>query len=202
MTALRAIGALGLVCLVAVAFTPVANVLTMALGVPANVGRAGAVVALSSGVQPDGVLTATSLRRAVAAIAYHHGGLTPLVVLTGTSRAHGVTETDARIALAVRLGVRPDAVLGLAAGGTTRQEVAAVADALHTRGVRSVILVTDGLHMTRARRLLEQRGFTVHAAPVDHVSAAVDLPGGRIHLAWRLAERVIAEAYYALAEPA
>ena len=39
--------------------------------------------------------------------------------------------------------------------------------ALIRRGLRTVLLVTDAIHMRRARALFERAGFTVRPAPTD-----------------------------------
>jgi uncharacterized SAM-binding protein YcdF (DUF218 family) len=68
------------------------------------------------------------------------------------------------------------------ASDNTAQNAQFSAKILHAAGVKKIALVTDALHMPRARRAFEQFGMTVQPAPTvftttEHVSLRAWLPG-------------------------
>jgi uncharacterized SAM-binding protein YcdF (DUF218 family) len=144
-------------------FTPAPNLVARRFAVPANIGPADAIVVLGSFAHRDGSLSDSSLRRALAGIRLHRQGLAPRLVFLGL-----YSEADARAKLAVDLGVDRTAIEVSNEPPTTREEAARVRDILRrTGGAHTILLVTDALHMRRARALFERVGFAVRAAPTD-----------------------------------
>lgn len=72
------------------------------------------------------------------------------------------------------MGVPASAILMEPASNNTSSNAAQTAQMLKAQGVQSIVLVTSALHMPRARRLFDQQGLTVHAAPTDF--EVVDMP--------------------------
>ena len=143
----RAIGGLVVAGFFLAAYTPAANVMGRQLATSSDVGPADAIVVLGAGLTGDGTLSDSSLRRAIGGIQLYRAGLAPHLVMLGVSG-----EATVRARLAVDLGVPRDAVLVEANAPTTRDEAARVGQVLRRRGEHSVLLVTDALHMRRARR--------------------------------------------------
>jgi len=195
---LRVLGAASLAGLLAVAFTPLPNVLGRALGSASRLERADAIVALGSSVLPSGRLSSTSLRRAVDGIRLYRQGYAPLLVFSGSPPRDGrPAEGAVRTRLALELGVPAEAIVTVEAW-TTRDEAARVAALLQARGVRRVLLVTESHHMVRARPLFERGGLEVLPAPTDTPWLAPN-PEARLLLAWQLAGELFARLYYWLA---
>src|SRR2546430_17695860 len=84
------------------------------------------------------------------------------------------------------------------AGDTTHEEVAALQPLLRARGVRRLILVTDGAHMRRAMGLVRNAGFEVLAAPVAEVEAPTQ-PEPRLRLLRAALREGLALVYYHIA---
>jgi uncharacterized SAM-binding protein YcdF (DUF218 family) len=179
------------------AFTPLPIFLYEAISVPAHIERADAIVVLAgAGVLANGELTDTSLRRTVRGIVLYRDGLAPLLVLSGAAGRR--SESAARALLAGQCGVPNAAILAIATGHTTHEEVAALRPILRDRDVRRLILVTDGAHMRRAMHLVRDAGFDVFAAPVHAEDAPVQ-PEPRLRLLRAALREGLALAYYRIA---
>jgi uncharacterized SAM-binding protein YcdF (DUF218 family) len=193
---------LGIVTVVAfllVSFTPLPNVLNRWAGVSARLEPAAAIVVLGAGMQGDGVLNASSLRRAIHGILLFQRGFAPLLVFSGpVSRPPGREEAEVRADMARLLGVSPAAILTETTALTTREEAARMAALLQPRGVSTILLVTSYAHMARSRQLFEKAGFTVQPAPVDDPSH-VDKPEARWGLMRPLVQEFLARTYYRVA---
>ena len=137
--------------------------------------QAGAIVILGSGLVTDapeyGGDTAserTLLRsRYGAALARRYG----LPVLVSGGRPSRASRSEAEVMAAIvhdELGV---AVRWQETASTDTAENAAFSAAiLKAAGIRRIVLVTQAFHMPRARRLFEQAGLEVIAAPTGFIS--------------------------------
>lgn len=193
MAACRWLGLVTVLTLTILGFTPLSD---MALPPPAPPPRpADAIVVLGSYVSRDGTLSAASLQRAVHGIQLYRRGLAPLLVMAG-ARQGEFSEAEIRARLALDFGVPAAAVLAETRGHTTRDEARVVRQLLAPRGVRSVLLVTSGEHMERARVQFEREGFAVAPAPVGLARPASMRPEDRIDQARRWALELLARMYY------
>ena len=192
----RVLGLAGTVLFLAVAFTPLPNLLSRHWGTPSRPRPAEAIVVLAAGVRGDGALTDSSLRRALHGISLHRKGLAPLLVFTGPSHANGLSEADIRAGLARELGTSPDVILTEPRGLMTRDEAIFVRVLLQPRGVRRILLVTDSQHMSRARALFERAGFEVFPASIDDVSGREAGPEQRLRLMRWVMKEFVARLYY------
>jgi uncharacterized SAM-binding protein YcdF (DUF218 family) len=192
--ACRVTGALAVLGFFVAAFTSASNEAAWRLAPAADVGPADAIVVLGAYAYADGTLSDSSLRRAVAGIRFYRQGLAPRLVLLGV-----FVEADARARLATELGVPPGAILTERFQPTTRAEAARVAQVLESgRRARTVLLVTDALHMRRARLLFERAGLSVRAAPTDAATLWATTPEARLRLTRVLAQEVISLLYHRL----
>jgi len=193
----RALGLATLALFFLAAFTPLPAFLYERITIPAHIERADAIVVLAGGgVLASGQLSDSSLRRTVRGIALYRDGLAPLLVLSGGAGRR--SEGAARAVLAVKCGVPDTAILASSAGHTTHEEVAALQPLLKARGVRRLLLVTDGTHMRRARGLVADAGFEVLAAPVSEVETPAQ-PEPRLRLLRATLREGLALVYYHIA---
>jgi uncharacterized SAM-binding protein YcdF (DUF218 family) len=193
------LGSLGVLLFLAVAFTPLSNVLNRGLRVDARLEPADAIVVLASDVAPDGTLSNQSLRRALHGVALYRRGLAPLLLFSGIRPSGGPSEALARADLARSLGIPPEAVLTAEEIRTTRDEALSVAARLRPRGARRILLVSDSQHLVRAARLFERAGFEVLAAPADSISPASATPGARLGLMLAVVQELLSRLYYRVA---
>lgn len=191
----RLIGLIGVVAFLVTAFSPVADRLNLWLSVPPDLVRADAIVVLGSSVSRSGVLSLESQRRTNHGIELYQQGLAPLLVFLGGSSEGGPNEADVRAEQARRHGIRGSAILTEIRANTTREEALRVKALLQPRGARSILLVTNGGHLARARPLFERAGFEVHAAPSDTFGVA-DAPESRLSLMRGLLKETLGWLYY------
>jgi uncharacterized SAM-binding protein YcdF (DUF218 family) len=192
----RLLGVTGFLLFLLAAFTPLPNIVGRRLAVPSRPGPAQAVVALGAGFNSEGVLSEGSLRRALSGILLYREGLAPVIVFSGPSFTHNVPEALVRAEMARDLGVKADAILTETTARTTREEASLIGALLRPREVRRILLVTDSLHMVRARRLFERTGLQVLPVDADDVSLEANSPEGRLRLTRRILQEVLAIAYY------
>ena len=195
--ALRAVGGTTLALFALSAFTPMPNALCRRAVVVAAPGPAEAIVVLGSSMSRDGMLSASSLRRALHGMVLYRRGLAPLLVFLGPRNASGHSQAEARATLALEWGIAPEAILTGEQTWTTRDEALGVKALLAPKGVRRILLVTGGFHMRRARWLVERAGFEVLPAPLPDAPCDAISPEGRIGLTLSLVQEWAAQAYNA-----
>jgi uncharacterized SAM-binding protein YcdF (DUF218 family) len=196
---IRFLGIVTVVAFLLLSFTPLPNVLNRWAGVSARLEPAAAIVVLGGGMEDDGGLSVSSLRRAIHGILLFQRGFAPLLVFSGpVSRPPGREEAEVRADMARLLGVSPAAILTETTALTTREEAARMAALLQPRGVSTILLVTSYAHMARSRQLFEKVGFAVQPAPVDDPSH-VDKPEARWGLMRPLVQEFLARTYYRVA---
>jgi len=95
-------------------------------------------------------------------------GLAPRLIFTGGT---GIGDTTSEAAVsrvyALNHGVPDTAILMENNGKTTRESLAAVAEIMHAREMRSAILVSDPFHMLRLRILSGHYGVDAHTSPTQ-----------------------------------
>jgi len=193
--ALRLLGGTTLLAVALCAFTPLPNALCRRETVVASPRPAQAIVVLGSDMTRDGMLSASSLRRALQGILLYRHGLAPWLVFLGPRIASGQSQSEARAALALECGIPPEAILTGEGMWTTRDEAEGVKGLLAPKGARTILLVTGALHMGRARRLFERAGFEVIPAPIRDVSCEAVGPEARLGLTLSLLREMLARAY-------
>ena len=190
--ACRVTGALAVLGFLLAAFTPAPNRAAWRLAPHADVGPADAIVVLGASAYADGTLSDASLRRAVAGIRLYRQGLAPRLLLLGV-----YVEADARAQLATELGVAPGAIVTERYQPTTRAEAAWAAEVLQARTrAQTVLLVTDALHMRRARLLFERAGLAVRPAPTEVGGLGGTTPETRLRLTRVVAQELVSLVYH------
>jgi uncharacterized SAM-binding protein YcdF (DUF218 family) len=194
------LGVAGLAAWALAACTPLPNLLADRVGVAAapDPGTADAVVVLGAALDARGVLIDESLRRLVTAVRLVHRGAAPRLVLSssGPDVAGGPIEAEVQAQLARDLGVPAAAIVTLVGAHTTREEGQALEVRLARQGVRRVFLVTDPLHVPRARAILGRAGLEVVPASTDHPLGAASRPWARVALMRDVVGALLAQLYY------
>jgi len=122
-----------------------------------------AIVVLGCKVGRDGRAMPALARRAREGARLWREGRAPLLVLTGGVGTHPPSEAQASRAIAVAMGVPEDAIV-LEERSTSTDENARFAREMFP-GER-VLVVTDGFHAVRARRVFRRSFRDVDVAPV------------------------------------
>lgn len=90
----------------------------------------------------------------------------PLILTTGGAGGDPVfTEGSVGRDYLIRHGVPSEAILVEAEGESTIHSLAAAAQIMRRMGLKSCIVVSDGYHIYRAKKMLESEGFQVYGSP-------------------------------------
>lgn len=195
----RLLGLAALALFATSTFTPLPNLLSRWLTISPRLEHAEAIVVLGTRLLPDLELSGASLDRTRYGIALYRRGLAPLLVFTGPARGEGPAEATVRAELARELGIPAEVILTETEARTTREEAVRVGALLRPMGVRKILLVTNSLHMARARGPFERAGFEVLAAPPDDLSNTSGGPEDRLQTMRQILEELIAQLYYRVA---
>jgi uncharacterized SAM-binding protein YcdF (DUF218 family)/lysophospholipase L1-like esterase len=128
--------------------------------------NADAIVVLGGGVIGDCVPNINSLRRAVHGARLFRAGRAPMVVITGGSGNEGCPVANAIMNFAGELGVPDDRMFLESEARSTRQNAEFTMPLLRAQHVSRVLLVTDRLHMRRAKGSFEHQGLVVEPVSV------------------------------------
>jgi uncharacterized SAM-binding protein YcdF (DUF218 family) len=134
-------------------------------GLRDGAGSAEALVVLGAKVRADGTPSAALEARVRHAMTLYQRGLAPLVVFSGGPREGQPAEALVAWRLAERLGLPESSRALEEASGSTRQNAALSAALLSARGLRRVVVVTDGFHAFRARQWFRRSGLAVAVSP-------------------------------------
>jgi uncharacterized SAM-binding protein YcdF (DUF218 family) len=93
-------------------------------------------------------------------------GLAPLILTTGGAGGDPMfTEGGVGRAYLIKQGVPAETIIVEMEGETTMHSTAASAEIMRRMGLESCIVVSDGYHIFRAKRMLEARGLKVYGSP-------------------------------------
>ena len=93
-------------------------------------------------------------------------GLAPLILTTGGAGGDPVfTESEVGRAYLSRRGVPSESILVEPEGESTAHSTTAAAEMMRRRGLKSCIVVSDGYHIYRVKKMLEFRGLQVYGSP-------------------------------------
>jgi uncharacterized SAM-binding protein YcdF (DUF218 family) len=130
-----------------------------------NARHADAIVVLGAAEyrgKPSPVLRA----RLDHALDLYRRGFAPKILTTGGSGENSrFTEAETARDYLVKNGVPAENVLFEAEGTSTHQSVAAAAEILRRLGASTCIVVTDGYHVFRVRKMFEDRGILAFGSP-------------------------------------
>jgi uncharacterized SAM-binding protein YcdF (DUF218 family) len=93
-------------------------------------------------------------------------GLAPRILTTGGAGGDpAFTEGEVGRAYLVRQGVPSEDIIVEPEGESTAHSTAAVAEIMRRMNLRSLILVSDGYHIFRTKKMFEFSGLTVYGSP-------------------------------------
>jgi uncharacterized SAM-binding protein YcdF (DUF218 family) len=114
-------------------------------------------------------------------------GLAPYILTTGGAGGDPVyTEGGVGRTYLMRHNVPAAAILADPEGATTGESVDAAVQTLDANNLRSCIVVSDGYHIYRVKRLLEAQGVKVYGSPRP------EKPVGRNELRWLYFRQAVA----------
>jgi uncharacterized SAM-binding protein YcdF (DUF218 family) len=100
------------------------------------------------------------------ALQLYKRGLAPLVMTTGGAGGDPVhTEAEVGRSYLVRRGVPAERIVVEVEGGSTVHSIVAVSEIMRRMNLRSAILVSDGYHIYRSKRILENEGMIAFGSP-------------------------------------
>ena len=100
------------------------------------------------------------------ALDLYRRGLAPRMMTTGGAGGDPVfTEGDVGRDYLTSRGVPPEAIVVEGEGSSTVASTALAAEIMRRMGLQSAIVVSDGYHIYRVRKMLEGRGLTVYGSP-------------------------------------
>jgi uncharacterized SAM-binding protein YcdF (DUF218 family) len=193
------IGIITMAGLLLVIGTPVTNIAGQAMAVPSEMTSADAIVVLASGLMRDGSLGNESARRFLYGMRLYKRGLAPLLILSGPAAYDTPPESTVRSRIAAELGIPPSAIIEMSDVRTTREEARTAAGLLKPRHLGHVLLVTDPLHMKRAKLIFEAAGLIVSPVSSDNFPALASSPLERLYLLQSLAMQSAGLLYYRIA---
>ena len=92
--------------------------------------------------------------------------MAPLIITTGGAGGDPVfTESDVGRTYLSRRGIPSEAILVEPEGDSTAYSTAAVVEIMRLRGLRSCIVVSDGYHIYRVKKMFEAQGIEVYGSP-------------------------------------
>ncbi len=93
-------------------------------------------------------------------------GIAPRILTTGGAGGDPIfTESDVGRAWLIQHGVPSEAIIVEQEGESTAHSLSAVAEIMRRMRLNSCVVVSDGYHIYRVKRMLEARGVTVYGSP-------------------------------------
>ncbi|MGB3307057.1 MAG: YdcF family protein [Thermomicrobiales bacterium] len=115
--------------------------------------------------RPSEVLEA----RLEQALSLWNQGLAPKIVVTGGKQpGDAFTEAETEATYLIERGVPEDAILFENRGRDTWQSMQGVQEVLRGTGVKSMLIVSDGFHLLRAKLMARDLGFTAYGSPAKN----------------------------------
>ena len=112
--------------------------------------------------------------------------LAPRILTTGGAGGDPVfTEGGVGRSYLIGRGVPPESIILENEGGTTVESTAMAGEIMRRMGLHSVIVVSDGYHIYRVKRMLQFRGLSVYGSPRK------ELNQGSLHDRWNYVKQAI-----------
>lgn len=131
-------------------------------------GRADAIIVIGAGIEDGCQPNISGLERTRLAVRAFKSGRAPHLLFTGgtVAASEHCSVADVMSGFARELGVPSEAIWLEAASRSTWENAEQSAEILRSRGVTSVLIVTDALHMRRAEDCFRHFGFLTERASV------------------------------------
>ena len=100
------------------------------------------------------------------ALDLYRRGIAPRILTTGGSGGDPIfTESDVGRAWLIQRGVPSEAIIVEQEGESTAHSLSAVTEIMRRMRLNSCVVVSDGYHIYRVKRMLAARGVTVYGSP-------------------------------------
>lgn len=100
------------------------------------------------------------------ALALYQKGLAPRIMTTGGAGGDPIfTESEVGRSYLSRHGVPVDSIVVENRGESTAQSTIAAAEIMRRMSLKSCIVVSDGYHIYRAKKMMVERGMTAYGSP-------------------------------------
>ena len=130
------------------------------------------------------------------ALELYRRGLAPRILTTGGAGGDPVfTESDVGRAYLVKKGVPSEAIVVEPEGETTVYSIAAASEILRRLGLQSAIVVSDGYHIYRVKKMLQANGLKVYGSPRP------EKPPHSLHERWLYVKQAIGYVLWSLGVP-
>jgi uncharacterized SAM-binding protein YcdF (DUF218 family) len=146
--------------------------------------EADAIVVLSAGFYPANPSqretvpnSSTYVRCSHAAWLYKNWRPLPIVVSGGVGPPGGPAIAEVMKRQLVKEGIPPSTIAEESRSGSTYENAVNTANILLPRGIRRIVLVTEGHHMLRAELSFRKQGFEVVPAPCAYSIFDLTTPG-------------------------
>ena len=129
--------------------------------------NADVIVLLGSFVLPGGKPGPALERRAQHTAALYQRGLARRVICSGGVVTNPPAEAVVACGRLVKLGVPPETLIVEDQSLNTEQNAAYTAHIMRANGWRSVVVVSDGYHLLRAKLMFDQQGVIAYPSPAE-----------------------------------
>ena len=155
--------AIGFVALIGSGVLPVASWLSHPLREWESPRHVDAIVILGGGVDDDETPNAGTLYRLFHGLRLFKQGYAPVIILTGGNPANpSVPESEVMAKVAMeQFGIPSSFLVIEREAARTVTQAQATAQIARERGIRSILLITSGLHSYRAARVFRKTGLQV-----------------------------------------
>lgn len=131
-----------------------------------NEARAADVIIVMGAAEYHGVPSPVLKARLDHALELYRMKLAPLILTTGGAGGDPVfTEGEVGRAYLTKQGVPSEAILVEPVGASTVESLASATEIMQRRSLQSCIVVSDGYHIYRVKRMLQARGVKVYGSP-------------------------------------
>ncbi|MBX6753172.1 YdcF family protein [Thermorudis peleae] len=128
-------------------------------------GPADAIIVLGAAQYGGRPSSAFRARLDHAATLFRAGFAPRIVLVGGTASASEPTEAEVGAIYLEHLGIPPSSLLVVPNGRNTWESLVAAKEPLHRAGVRHLLVVSDGFHLFRTKRMLHDLGFAARSSP-------------------------------------
>lgn len=131
-----------------------------------NEARPADVILVMGAAEYRGVPSPVLKARLDHALELYRLKLAPFILTTGGAGGDPVfTEGEVGRAYLTRQGVPSESILVEPVGSSTVESLANAAEIMRLRDFRSCVVVSDGYHIYRVKRVLQARGIKVYGSP-------------------------------------
>lgn len=162
----RAGWSIALVAALAVAGAILATALEIRRQSLIDEGRPADVILILGAAEYRGRPSPVLKARLEHGLALYRRGLAPRILTTGGAGGDPIfTEAEVARDWLRQQGVPTEAIIVEAEGASTLASAVAAAEIMRRMGLRSCLVVSDGYHIFRAKKILAAQGVTVYGSP-------------------------------------